>query len=145
MIVTNNIGGNILFLTGLITNRLNNRINRSFREADIDITAEQFSILALLWYREGYNQQELAEALSRDKTTIARVLGNMFDKNLLVKVPNGSDRRSNLVYLTRKGRELQEKCIRITGEYYVKALENISDENLERAVGVLNEIIINIS
>ena len=99
------ISDNIMFLSGLITNTLANNINRSFREAGIEITIEQFSILALLWYKEGYNQQEIAVAMKRDKTTIARVIRNMFEKNLLVKVPDCNDRRNNLIYLTKKGKE----------------------------------------
>jgi DNA-binding MarR family transcriptional regulator len=139
------ISANILFLTGLITNRLTYSINRSFREAEIDITLEQFSILTLLWYREGRNQQELANELSRDKTTVTRTLRNMFEKNLLVKVPDKTDRRNNLIYLTKKGKEHQGRCIRITGDYYVKALNNLSEPEVENAIVALNKIVSNIS
>ena len=139
------ISANILFLTGLITNRLTYSINRSFREAEIDITLEQFSILTLLWYKEGRNQQELANELSRDKTTVTRTLKNMFGKNLLVKVPDKTDRRNNLIYLTNKGKELQERCIRITGNYYVRALDNLSEPEVDYAIGALNKILSNIS
>ena len=139
------ISANILFLTGLITNRLTYSINRSFREAEIDITLEQFSILTLLWYKEGRNQQELANELSRDKTTVTRTLKNMFGKNLLVKVPDKSDRRNNLIYLTNKGKELQERCIRITGNYYVRALDNLSEPEVDYAIVALNKILSNIS
>lgn len=139
------ISANILFLTGLITNRLTYSINRSFREAEIDITLEQFSILTLLWYKEGRNQQELANELSRDKTTVTRTLKNMFGKNLLVKVPDKTDRRNNLIYLTNKGKELQERCIRITGNYYVRALDNLSEPEVDYAIVALNKILSNIS
>ena len=145
MKIPGSIAENVIFLTGLISNRLSYSINKSFRDEGIDITVEQFSILAILWYREGLNQQSIAEALNRDKTTIARVIGNMFDKNLLVKVPDGSDRRNNLVFLTKKGKELQDRCIKITGNYYVKALGSIPEEKLEKTLNVLNEIFKNIS
>jgi DNA-binding MarR family transcriptional regulator len=139
------ISANILFLTGLITNRLTYSINRSFREANIDITLEQFSILALLWYREGRNQKEIAGELNRDKTTVTRTLDKMFEKNLLVKVPDQVDRRKNLIYLTSKGKELQERCIRITGEFYIKAHIDITEQEMEGTISVLNRVISNIS
>jgi DNA-binding MarR family transcriptional regulator len=139
------ISANILYLTGLITNRLTYSINRSFREAEIDITVEQFSILALLWYREGRNQKDLANELNRDKTTVTRILDKMFEKNLLVKVPDMTDRRNNLIYLTNKGKELQGRCIKLTGEYYIRALNDLSEKELEIATVVLNKIAGNIS
>ncbi len=140
-----NISDDIMFLTGLIINSLTKNINKSFREAGIDITIEQFSILALLWYKEGYSQQQIADSIRRDKTTVARVTGNMFEKNLLVKIPDCNDRRKNLIYLTKKGKELQDRCVKITDGYYIKALADISDAEIDKTVKVLNKIAMNIT
>lgn len=135
---------NVLFLCGVINNRISRKINHSFRNAGIDITLEQFAVMALLWYKEGYNQQEIADTLKRDKTTITRVLGKMFDKNLLVKVPDRKDSRNNLIYLTKLGKDLQHKCVDITGNQYNKLVKDITDEEITITLNVLNKILRNI-
>ena len=135
---------NLLFLAGKITNSLANTFNRMFRQAGLEITVEQFSILALLWYKEGMNQQEIANAINRDKTTITRVLENMFRKNLLVKATDQADRRSKRIFLTQKGKELQEKSLQMTSEIYMKAMENLEDKEAGIALKVLNTISANL-
>lgn len=134
------ISRNILFIAASITNSLANTFNRAFRQAGLDITVEQFSILGLLWYKEGLNQQEIAEFLNRDKTTITRVLDNMFKKNLLVKAVDQADRRNKRIYLTSKGKELQYSSVQIAGEIYMKALENLNEKDIEPTLKVLKTI-----
>ncbi len=135
---------NLFFLSGVMTNRLSYRIKRSFRNAGIDVTTEQFSILALLWYKEGYNQQEIANILQRDKTTITRVLDKMFSKNLLVRVPDPNDSRSKLIYLTRSGKDLQAQCVDITGKEYARVMQGIPERESRQVVEVLKKIIANL-
>lgn len=131
---------NILYLAGTITNSLSNMFNRMFRQARIDITVEQFSVLALLWYKEGMNQQEIANSLNRDKTTITRVLENMFRKNLLVKATDQADRRNKRIFLTQKGKELQDKSLQLTNGVYTKVMANLDEGEMKSTLKVLNTI-----
>src|SRR5690606_42164141 len=75
---------NIVYLAGEFTHRFHRALTTAFRRQGLNLTVEQFSILALLWYKDGINQQEISEQLGRDKTTIARVLNTM-EKNQLVR------------------------------------------------------------
>jgi len=135
---------NFFFIIGAINNQFNNKINKLFRETNLHITVEQFSILALLWYKEGYNQQEIAKILSRDKTTITRILNNLVNRNLIVKIPNNSDKRNNLIYLTNKGKQLQYMCVQLTGNEYDKALNKTTDDDLNITINTLKKILNNI-
>ena len=64
----------------------------------------------------------------------------MFKKNLLVKATDQADRRNKRIYLTRKGKELQDTILHIAGDVYAKALQNLNDEDIEPALRVLNTI-----
>lgn len=135
---------NLLFLAGEVTRKVNNEIKAAFRGAGYDITVEQFSILAVLWYEEGINQQFLADHLDRDKTTITRVVKNMEKSNLLVRVPDQADKRNNLIYLTSKGKELQNDLILLSGKTYVQALGNLPEDNLNQAISLFQKILNNL-
>jgi DNA-binding MarR family transcriptional regulator len=63
---------NIIYQTAKLTKLFQGRMEAAFKKAGFTITVEQFTILVLLWYRDGISQQEISEAIDRDKTTVSR-------------------------------------------------------------------------
>ena len=110
-----------------------------------DVTVEQFGVLAVLWYQDGINQKGIAESLNRDKTTITRIIETMLKRNLIVKVPDQLDGRSNLIFLTQKGKALQREMVESSGEVYVQALKDLSEPEVSSCLKVLKRIKRNLS
>jgi DNA-binding MarR family transcriptional regulator len=138
------LNDNILYLIGEVARSAHRNVSLKFAEEKFGVTVEQFGVLAVLWYQEGVKQQEIALQLKRDKTTITRIIENMINKSLIVKIPDVLDRRNKLVYLTQKGKELQKEMVQSSGLVYYKALENIPDKDLEMCVKLLNKILNNL-
>ena len=115
-----------------------------FREEKFDVTGEQFSVPTILWYEDGLPQQEIADRLNRDKTTITRVISNMEKRNLVVRVSGQIDRRNNHIHLTYRGRELEHTLTQISGKIYMQSIEGLSKEELIALSRILNRIILNI-
>ena len=134
------LGNNALYLAGHITKIIHNQLTAAFAAHQIPLTVEQFSLLSTLWYNDGMNQQSLAFALNRDKTTIARMVQIMEKNDLLLKVADKSDLRNKLVYTTNKGKRLQEKAVSLAGELYVRALGGLDEKSLSSAVHILQSI-----
>jgi DNA-binding MarR family transcriptional regulator len=131
---------NILYQIGELSKLFHKKISATFNENGFGVTVEQFSILALLWYREGVTQQDIANGLNRDKTTIARVVENMISNNLIVKVPDQLDRRNKRIYLTQKGKALQKEMVEASGAVYYQALKGIPDADIEHCLLILKQI-----
>jgi len=140
MKIPQSLEDNIIYQIGEISRLVHKRVTEVFAERDFGVTVEQFSVLALLWYKEGLNQQEIASGLNRDKTTITRILQNMQKRNLVVKVPDQLDRRGNLIYLTEKGKTLQDDMVQSSGQVYIQAINGIDDKELGRCLKVLTRI-----
>ena len=121
-----------------------NRLNQNFRSGGYDITVEQWRVLVNLWNREGQSQRELAEAVHKDKTGMTRILTGMEKRDLVVRTPDKADGRNNLIYLTRKGRELQQALVVLTRKTLDEALHGIAEEELERSKNVLRRVIRNL-
>ena len=121
-----------------------NRLNQNFRSGGYDITVEQWRVLVNLWNREGQSQRELAEAVHKDKTGMTRILNGMEKRDLVVRTPDNADGRNNLIYLTRKGRELQQALVVLTRKTLDEALHGIAEEELERSKNVLRRVIRNL-
>jgi DNA-binding MarR family transcriptional regulator len=85
------------------------RLNEKLRSTGSKITHKQFQILLCLWENDGLLQAELARMAEKDKASLARMLDIMENKeNLVVRATSGSDHRQKRVFLTNKGKELQD-------------------------------------
>jgi DNA-binding MarR family transcriptional regulator len=132
---------NIIYLCADFSHQFSQALAAAFKQHQIDITAEQFSILVALWYRDGMSQKEISEQLNRDKTTITRVLINMKKNKLIKQVTDSADNRSNLIYLTAKGKEIQKAGVEVSGELYMKVLKGIPQAQLLTGINVLQKMI----
>ncbi|MCT4660325.1 MAG: MarR family transcriptional regulator [Tissierellales bacterium] len=109
-----------------------------------DMTTEQWSLLNRLWEQEGISQTKLAQMTSKDLPTITRILNKIENKELIVRKSDPNDRRASLIFLTEKGRLLEDKLNPIAKNISERALENISGEDIDKLKKVLNNIFMNL-
>ena len=121
------------------------RLNHSFVEAGYDITSEQCRILRCLWQKDGQRQQDLANVAHKDKTSITRIVDSMEKRDLVVRVHDRLDRRQNLIYLTNKGKKLQEGLMQIVRKISAEAQQGITPEDLDTFREVLTRLHKNLS
>ncbi|TAH20090.1 MAG: MarR family transcriptional regulator [Cytophagales bacterium] len=126
---------------------LTKRLNELLEQANANITADQFRLLTHLWKKDGLNQQNLATYLSRDRAGVTRMIDILENQHFITRIANQDDRRVNLIYLTKQGRELEplaaecaKKCLdemtsgfndeerEIFASLLLKAIENLKTE-----------------
>lgn len=137
----NSLSENPLYLAGELTHRFHKRLTHAFRTAKLGVTVEQFSVLALLYYQDGLTQQEIAEALGRDKATITRILHIMERELLLERADDTLDKRSKRVALTPLGKQKQEQMVQISGALYFEILADIPMEQVQVACSTLSQML----
>lgn len=135
---------NIIYQIGETSRLVHKRITAIFSERGFDVTVEQFGVLALLWYKEGVKQQDIADGLKRNKTTITRIVENMINRNLIVKVPDQLDKRNKLIYLTQKGKALQKKMVESSGLVYYQTISNITSKDIDKCLVILKQMMKNL-
>lgn len=133
------------FITGKASTAIARRLQKSFKQANLDITIEQWSVLYHLWKQDGVSQQQLCEATFRDKPSITRLCDNLEKLKLVKRVPSKEDRRSNLIYLTKEAMELQDITMNIASNTLNEALEGVSPVQIETAKQVLQMVYDNLS
>lgn len=131
----------IIGRTSIIVNR---SLLRSFRQQKLDITIEQWSILAILWEKDGCSQHELGLRTFREKAGVTRLIDKLEQQNLIVRVPDRKDRRIRFVYLTARGKSLKEKANEIVTATYIKAIKGIDEEDMAVCKNVLSAIYMNL-
>ena len=133
------------FITGKASKAVARRLQRKFNQAGLNITIEQWSVLCQLWKEDGSSQQELCNRTFRDKPSITRLVDNLERLQLVQRVPSESDRRINLVHLTRQGQKLEEQTMHLAEETLNEALNGISTENINLCKEILQRVYENVS
>lgn len=127
-------------LTGRTPLNMNRLLSHYLKDAGIPLTKEQWSVMAILWKTDGCTQQDLADATYRDRPGITRLLDNLQKEGLVERKPHKTDRRTNLIYLTKKGQGLEKPVVTALNQAVEIATQSISSEQLENLRITFNQI-----
>lgn len=92
-----------------LINKINKKYEKLQREniQELNLTPSQHLILRKLWESDGRQFKELADSCDCTRSTITGVVDTMEGHELVTRKKNLKDRRSTLVKLTEKGKELK--------------------------------------
>jgi len=87
----------------------------------------QFTLLTVIGRTGGLPFTSLAEVLGMDRTTLTRNVGPL-ERDGLVKVESGSDRRVRMVRLTRAGERKQEQAEPLWAKAHGRIVEGLGEK-----------------
>ena len=132
-------------INGMATTAVARRLQKNFRNAGLEITIEQWSVLYHLWKEDGLSQLELGNRTYRDKASTTRLIDNLEKQELVTRVASKDDRRINLVYLTDTAKPLQQITYELANKTMNESLQNISKEEIEVVKNVLQRVYDNLT
>ena len=132
--------------------RVVNQVNLAFRqfvqqklkEHKIDLTFEMLQVLGQLWEKDGVNQQELANAVLKDKASLVYLLDNLTRRELVTRQEDAADRRNKLVFLTIQGRQLRNLISPMLEEMYRLSDAAITEQQVLTTIKILRQVIANL-
>jgi DNA-binding MarR family transcriptional regulator len=113
---------------GLLINKLAHAMTLGMdrRLKSCDVTMSQWAILKQLWRQEGRSQVELQELLSLEAATVTGLIQRMTHLGLVQRRPDPTDKRVQRVFLTERGRALEQITAVFEEEVNAHALEGFS-------------------
>lgn len=117
-------------LAGRVPLLLNRFLSQKFKAKNIHLTREQWSVLAVLWKTDGCSQQLIADTTSRDKPSVTRLVDNLVKEGYVTREHHESDRRTNLIYLTEKGKSIEKQVMEVVNETIDQATEGLTEEQI---------------
>lgn len=120
-------------------------IRQRLKECSLDLTAEMTQVMRYLWANDGVNQQEIANAVNRDKASLTSMLDNLVQRGLVARCEDSQDRRNKRIVLTAKGRALEQQIVPLIQEMYNAAGQALSEQQLRESSAVLAQISRNLS
>jgi DNA-binding MarR family transcriptional regulator len=91
----------------------------------------QFSILVGLHVRGPVNVQAFSNLLKMDRTTLTRNLGPL-ERQGLIRINTGSDRRSRSIALTDAGEELLQQAVPLWQELQKRLVDGLGNDQADQ-------------
>jgi len=137
---------NLIFpvINGKVSMAINRMMYRNFRKEGLDITPEQWTVLAFLWKEDGVTQQTLCNSTFKDKPSMTRLIDNLAKQSLVYRNASANDRRSNLIFLTEQGKSIKDRATRAVNATMDAALAGIDIEGLKQVRFLLAAVFGNI-
>lgn len=112
-------------------------LSRRLDENEIDMTIEQFKVMVVLWKEKSSTQQNIADFVGKDKTSVTRLIAGLEKRSLIQRCTDKTDKRCNLVTLTPQGIALETSTMAILNEASAFVHQNIDPKELEITLRVL--------
>ncbi len=119
------------------------------KAADIELrerfglTGSKWKIIAVLSIKEGITQKHIADMLFVEAPTLVSVIDKMEKDGYVKRESDSNDRRNNLIFMTKKSKDIVDPIIESILEIRNMGLNKISKKDMEAAKKVLAQIITN--
>jgi len=108
--------------------------------AQYEITPVQFYVLNALSVKDGMKFKDLAKSVGIDGSTLTGILDRMERGGFIERRDDPEDRRSLLVFLTPKAREIGPEIIELAEKLDRNIRGQFSPDELEICLGVLDRL-----
>jgi len=101
------------YLSGVASRLFSNILAMRFKEADINMTAEQWGAIIVLLNEGAMTQVQLGDRLYLEKSSVSRLVNGLEKRAWIKRTKNKKDSRQKLVAPTTKVSETAERCAAI--------------------------------
>jgi len=105
-----------------------------------NLTTSQYFVFNALWMGDGVSIGELGERVFLDSSTLTGIIDRMERSGYAERRPNPEDRRSVLIYLTDKARELGPRILEFADDLDATLRQPFSEEEMKTFEQVLREL-----
>jgi DNA-binding MarR family transcriptional regulator len=108
--------------------------------APTGINAGELSVLLLLDAREPESQQQVAQRLGVDRTTMVALIDALESKDLVARRPDPADRRRNVIELTDTGRRTLRRATHASDRAEQRLLTQLDDAERDQLRSLLRRV-----
>lgn len=126
---------NIGFLVTDISRLIGVEYNRIMKP--IGLTTPQFRMIIQLQREDGVTQSRLANLLAVGKVSISGLIDRLEKTGWIERRPDPNDRRSNLIFLTDKAHEIEDRMLDTGKELTKQTLKNLTAKQRAELIELL--------
>ncbi|OZU89635.1 MarR family transcriptional regulator [Virgibacillus indicus] len=104
------------------------------------VTPAQFGLLYFLWKKDGQPGSELGERLQLDSATVTGIIDRLEQGGFIERRFDRSDRRNKKIFLTEKGKSLEQPLCQKMNELDKELLSEFDEEEIKQFKNLLFDI-----
>ncbi len=108
-----------------------------------DLIGAQWKIIVILTIKEGITQKHIADMAFVEAPTLVPIIDKMEKEGYVIRQSDPDDRRNNLIFMTKKSKDIADPIIDCILEIRNMGLDKISKKDMVTAKKVLEQITIN--
>ena len=126
---------NIGFLVNDISRLISTEYNKIMKP--LGLTRAQWRVIVHLHRSDGLTQSDLAELLDVGKVSVGGLIDRLEHSGWVERRDDPQDRRSNLIYLTKKGRAIEKEMEKTGRELTRQTLRDLGPDERAQLVDLL--------
>lgn len=115
------------------------------KQNNVGLTPEQFLLIDLLWNQGSMTQQQMADAMQKDKNSITKLVDALEKKGLVLREKDKTDRRSNKLVLTPNAEKMKSGAKECGISMLDNILTGIDEDELRNFLNTLGKLTDNMS
>ena len=125
---------------GKSTKLIRERFNKILEQSPYKISFEQWLILDQIGMQSGISQKGIVNFLHKEPASVSRMVNKLFEKHLLIKNPNPSDKKAYQLFLSDKGHRLFESMKPHFDNEFREIFNNIYERELNLIISILDRL-----
>lgn len=113
---------------------------QSFSRNGLEITPEQFTVLAALVEHGGLYQRQVCAITLKDRANITRIVSILESQGLVIRRIESQGRQIRKAEITDKGREVYEKALPAILEIWARTVEDVDEDEMNACFLTLQKI-----
>jgi DNA-binding MarR family transcriptional regulator len=122
-----------------------NYLTRQLALNGIDMTIEQFKVMVALWKEGTSTQQNIADFVGKDKTSVTRLIAGLEKRSLIQRATACTDKRCNHVTLTPQGIALEKPTMDVLAKATQYIHQEIDPDELAITLRVLKQMCLSLN
>jgi DNA-binding MarR family transcriptional regulator len=106
----------------------------------LGLTVIEWYVLRTLYAEDGQMASRLADAIGRPATSFTPILDGLESKGFIERKPHSADRRAVRIYLTAKGKALEEQVKASAERIESKIRQHLSDKDWQGYASVIADL-----
>lgn len=133
------------FLTNVAGNYLHEGLTKQLKESGLNLSKHQLRILFYIYEEDGIEQKRLREFIRLSKISLVKIINDLEEANIVVRVPSENDMRNNRIFLTSLGKKLKTPLLALVDAHRNQAFRGFSSEEIVLYRSMLKRIIKNLT
>lgn len=138
-VVPESLSNSIGYLLNLNGRIIRERLEQSL--APLNLSLRELGVMRILESEGPLSQQMLGRRHNIDRSTTVQVIDQLEERQLVIRSQNTEDRRSNLLFLTPRGRKTLSRAVKIVGKEQAAFMACLDADESQAVFGILRKLL----